>query len=517
MFLHFTRLFVAARMADAVRDGAKIGVTLWRVNTKVAGNQQKQAQKTPDDQSGFLNNFFQLSQRGSTVSREVRGGLVTFITMAYILILNPAILSANTEGTDITIAAIATGTALVAGILSILMGIFANFPLAMAAGMGLNALVAFNLGLGLGLTYQESMGLVFWEGVLILILVLTGFREAVFRAVPRQMRSAISVGIGLFIAFVGLINAGIVRPGGTPVQLGVGGSLSGWPALIFVIGLITIVILHARKVKGAILLGITFATVVAFIVQAVAKVPVVSDEVAGGWQSTVPQLQGSPIQMPSFATIFQIDFFGAFTKLGILPVILLIFSLMLADFFDTMGTMVAVGSEGDLLDEDGIPLKSRSILVVDSLGAIFGGLGGVSSNTAYVESTAGVGEGARTGLASVVTGSLFLVAMFFAPLAALVPAEAASTALVFVGFLMMSQATDIDWTDVEYAIPAFLTIALMPFAYSITAGIGAGFIFYTVIQVARGKAKSVHALMWIVSAMFLLYFALGPIQTAIGG
>ena len=174
MFLHFTRLFVSARIADTARDGAKIGVTLWRVNTKVAGNQQKQAQKTPDDQSGFLNNFFQLSQRGSTVSREVRGGLVTFITMAYILILNPAILSANTEGTDITIAAIATGTALVAGILSILMGVFANFPLAMAAGMGLNALVAFNLGLGLGLTYQESMGLVFWEGVLILVLLVNG-------------------------------------------------------------------------------------------------------------------------------------------------------------------------------------------------------------------------------------------------------------------------------------------------------------------------------------------------------
>lgn len=437
--------------------------------------------------------------------------------MAYILILNPAILSANTEGTGITIAAIATGTALVAGILSILMGIFANFPLAMAAGMGLNALVAFNLGLGLGLTYQESMGLVFWEGVLILILVLTGFRDAVFRAVPIQLRSAISVGIGLFIAFVGLINAGIIRPGGTPVQLGVNGSLSGWPALVFVIGLVSIVVLHTRKVKGAILIGIAVATVSAFIIQAFAKIPLVAEETPGGWQSTIPQLQGSPVQMPSFGTVFQIDFFGAFTKLGWLPVLLLIFSLMLADFFDTMGTMVAVGSEGKLLDEQGFPKKSRAILVIDSLGAIFGGLGGVSSNTAYVESTAGVGEGARTGLASVVTGSLFLVAMFFAPLASLVPAEAASTALVFVGFLMMAQVTQIDWTDAEFAIPAFLTIALMPFAYSITAGIGAGFIFYTVIQVVRGKAKNVHPVMWVVSALFVVYFALGPIQSAIGG
>ncbi len=486
---------------------------LWRVSTQVADKQQKQQSQN----SGFLENYFKLSQRGSSVNQEIRGGLVTFITMAYILVLNPAILSANTEGTDITIPAIATGTALVAGILSIAMGIFANFPMAMAAGMGLNALVAFNLGLGLGLTYQEAMGLVFWEGVLILILVLTGFREAVFRAVPPQLRSAISVGIGLFIAFVGLINAGIVRPGGTPVQLGVDGSLAGWPALVFVIGLVSIVILYARKVKGAILLGIAIATVSAVLVQLVAKVPAVAEETPGGWQSTIPQLQGSPVSMPSFATLFQIDFFGAFMKLGWLPVILLIFSLMLADFFDTMGTMVAVGAEGKLLDEDGVPEKSRAILVVDSLGAVFGALGGVSSNTAYVESSAGVGEGARTGLASVVTGSLFLVAIFFAPLAALVPAEAASTALVFVGFLMMTQVTEIDWKDPEYAIPAFLTIALMPFAYSITAGIGAGFVFYTVIQVARGKSKTVHPLMWFISIMFVIYFALGPIQTLIGG
>ena len=488
--------------------------TLGQVSTQVAEKQQQQ--QSQSRQSGFLNDFFKLQQRGTSVSQEVRGGLVTFITMAYILILNPAILSANTEGTDITIPAIATGTALVAGILSILMGIYANFPMAMAAGMGLNALVAFSLGLGMGLTYQESMGLVFWEGVLILALVLTGFRQAVFEAVPRQLRSAISVGIGLFIAFVGLVNAGIVRPGGTPVQLGVNGSLVGWPALVFVIGLVSIVVLWARKVKGAILIGIALSTVAAFIVQIFAKVPQVSEEAAGGWQSTIPQLQGSPISAPSFATIFQVDFFGAFTKLGILPVILLIFSLMLADFFDTMGTMVAVGSEGKLLDEKGIPENSRKILVVDSLGAIFGGLGGVSSNTAYVESSAGVGEGARTGLASVVTGGLFLIAIFFSPLAALVPAEAASTALVFVGFLMMSQVTEIDWKDVDYAIPAFLTIALMPFSYSITAGIGAGFVFYTIIQVARGKAGRVHPLMWLVSALFVIYFALGPIQTVMG-
>ena len=482
------------------------------MNTKQAGTPQK----TGSDNQGFLDKFFKITERGSTAGREVRGGIVTFVTMAYILILNPSILSANIADTDITLVAIASGTALVAAILTIAMGVFANFPLALAAGMGLNAIVAFNLGVGLGLTYQEAMGLIFWEGVLILILVLTGFREAVFRAVPRQLRSAISVGIGMFIAFVGLINAGIVRPGGTPVQLGIDGSLVGWPAFVFVVGLVLIVILHVRKVQGSIIIGIAAATVVAFIIQATAHIPA-DDEAPGAWQSTVPELQGSPVQVPEFTTLFQVDFFGAFTKLGPIAAVLLIFSLMLADFFDTMGTMVAVGAEGDLLDEHGAPENTRAILVVDSLGAIAGGLGGVSSNTAYVESTAGVGEGARTGLASVVTGVLFLLATFFAPLAALVPAEAASTALVFVGFLMMTQVTEIDWTDPEMAIPAFLTIALMPFGYSITAGIGAGFIFYTVIQLARGKAKNVHPLMWIVSALFVVYFALGPIQNALAG
>lgn len=477
------------------------------MNTKEAVTPQK---------SSFLDKYFKISERGSSVSQEVRGGLVTFITMAYILILNPAILAANIGESNITLVAIASGTALTAGVLTILMGIFANFPMALAAGMGLNAIVAFNLGIGLGLTYQEAMGIVFWEGVLILILVLTGFREAVFRAVPRQMRSAISVGIGMFIAFVGLINAGIVRPGGTPVQLGVDGSLVGWPALVFVVGLVLIVVLYVRKIQGAMIIGIAAATVLAFIIQMIAKIPA-DDDLPGAWQATVPELHGSPVQLPEFTTLLQVDFFGAFQKLGPIAAVLLIFSLMLADFFDTMGTMVAVGSEGDLLDEEGIPENTRAILVIDSLGAMVGGLAGVSSNTAYVESSAGVGEGARTGLSAVVTGGFFLLAMFFAPLAALVPAEAASTALVFVGFLMMTQVTDIDWTDVEMAIPAFLTIALMPFGYSITAGIGAGFIFYTVIKTARGKAKEVHPLMWAVAIMFIVYFALGPIQGALAG
>ncbi len=470
--------------------------------------------KQQSSASSTLDRFFHISERGSTVGREVRGGLVTFFAMAYILVVNPSILSAAApEGSGITVAAIAAGTALIAGLLTISMGLFSNFPMAMAAGMGLNAMVAFSLVGGEGLTYQEAMGLIFWEGVIILLLVLTGFREAVFRAVPQQLKSAISVGIGLFIAFVGLANAGIVRAGaGTPVQLGADGTLSGWPSLIFVIGLLVVIILYVRNVKGAILFGIIIATILAFIVQAFAKVPAFGEETQNGWMGTVPEFSGSPISLPEFGTLGQVDLFGAFNKLGILSVVLLVFSLMLADFFDTMGTMVAVGSEGDMLDEEGSPPNSGRILIIDSLGAMVGGLGGVSSNTAYVESTAGVGEGARTGLASVVTGGLFLLALFFAPLMTLVPAEAASTALVFVGFLMMTQVTEIDWNRKEMALPAFLTIALMPFSYSISVGIGVGFVSYTVIQIARGHVRKIHPLMWVVAGLFVVYFAITPIE-----
>ncbi len=464
-----------------------------------------------------VDKFFHITERGSTIGREVRGGFVTFFAMAYILVINPIILSnALPEDSSFGTTDIAAGTALVAGVMTILMGVVANFPLALAAGMGLNAVVAFTLVLGSGLTFQESMGLIFWEGVLITILVLTGFREAVFKAVPRQLKTAISVGIGLFIAFVGLINAGIIRPGGTPVQLGIDGSLDGWPALIFVVGLFLTIVLYVRKVKGAILISILSTTVLAVIVQAVVHLGAKTDDNPTGWGQTVPEITGSPVALPHFGSLGQVDFFGAFGKLGVLSVVLLVFSLMLADFFDTMGTMVAIGAEGDLLDESGTPPKSRQILLIDSLAAVAGGLGGVSSNTSFVESSSGVGEGARTGLASVVTGVLFLLSTFLSPLVALVPTEAASTALVFVGFLMMTQVLDLDWKKPEMAISAFLTIAFMPFAYSISVGIGVGFIAYVVIEIALGKAKKVHPLMWLISFLFVLYFALGPIQHALG-
>ncbi|MDO5049326.1 MAG: NCS2 family permease [Actinomycetaceae bacterium] len=464
-----------------------------------------------------LDSFFHITERGSTVGREIRGGLVTFFAMAYILVLNPIILSAALpEDGSISIASVAAATALIAGVMTILMGVVANYPMALAAGMGLNAMVAFTLVLGSGLTFEEAMGLIVWEGILITLLVLTGFREAVFNAVPNQLKVAISVGIGLFIAFVGLINAGIIRPGGTPVQLGINGSLAGWPALVFVFGLLLTIVLYVRNVRGSILIGIISSTVLAILIQIFAQIGAKSDENPTGWGVTIPELKGAPIALPDFSSLGAVDMFGAFEKLGPLAVLLLIFSLMLADFFDTMGTMVAIGSEADLLDETGTPPKSRQILIVDSLAAIAGGLGGTSSNTSYVESSAGVGEGARTGLASVVTGVLFLLSIFLSPIVELVPTEAASTALVFVGFLMMTQVLDIDWKKPEIAIPAFLTIAFMPFAYSISVGIGTGFIAYVFAGVAAGKAKKIHPLMWVVTILFAIYFVLGPIQAALG-
>ncbi|WP_165216509.1 NCS2 family permease [Schaalia sp. ZJ1691] len=464
-----------------------------------------------------IDRFFHISERGSTIGREIRGGIVTFFAMAYILVVNPSILGAALpDDGSITTGGIAAGTALVAGIMTILMGVIANYPLALAAGLGLNAIVAFTLVLGQGLTYGEAMGLVAWEGILILLLVLTGFREAVFRAVPQYLKTAITVGLGLFIALVGLVNAGIIRTGATPVEFGISGSITGWPMFVFIFGLFLMFILYVRNVKGAVFISILASTVLAVIVEAVAKIGAFSAEQGAenltGWKQGVPALQGSPVQIPVFDTLGKVDFFGAFGKLNLVAVILLIFSLMLADFFDTMGTMVAVGAEGNLLDKDGNPPRTRQILVVDSLAAFAGGVGGVSSNTSYIESASGVGEGARTGLASVVTGLLFLLSTFFAPLVQVVPTEAASTALVFVGFLMMTQVTDIDWTKPEIGLPAFMTLAFMPFGYSITVGIGVGFLTYVVLMVACGKVKKVHPLMWFVALLFIIYFLLGPIE-----
>jgi AGZA family xanthine/uracil permease-like MFS transporter len=478
-----------------------------------------------------VDRFFKITQRGSTVGREVRGGVVTFFTMAYIIVLNPLILGFAKDadgrflggGAAPDLPLIAAATALVAGVMTILMGVVANYPLALATGLGLNAFVAFSIASGM--SWQDAMGLVVLEGLVILVLVLTGFRSAVFHAVPAQLKVAISVGIGLFIALIGLVDAGFVRriPDASnttvPVQLGSTGSLDGWPVLVFAIGLVLMVTLYVCKVRGAILISIITATVLAVVIEAVAKVgpSVAGDKVnPNGWNLNVPSFPDKVVDVPDFGLLGHFSLFGSFERVGFVTAVLFIFTLMLADFFDTMGTMTAIGAEADLLDAEGVPPHSQRILVVDSIAAAAGGAASVSSNTSYIESASGVGEGARTGLASVVTGVLFLLATVLSPLVAVIPNEAATPALVLVGFLMMQQVKNIAWDDVEIAIPAFLTIVLMPFTYSISVGIGAGFLAYVLIKVVRGRAAAVHPLLWVVSALFLVYFFIQPIKQLVG-
>ncbi|GAA2726626.1 NCS2 family permease [Cellulomonas aerilata] len=479
----------------------------------------------PTAPTSAVDRYFKITERGSSVGAEVRGGLVTFFAMSYIIVLNPLIIGTVPDGTgqflgggtEPNLGMVAATTALVAGVMTILMGVVANFPLALAAGLGLNAVVAFSIASLDGVTWADAMGLVVLEGLIILLLVLTGFREAVFRAVPVQLKTAISVGIGLFIALIGLVDAGFVSQGnGTPLQLGSNGSLAGWPILVFVVGLLLMIVLFTRGVRGAILISIIAATLLAVVLEAVVGIGGRSEDNPTGWSLDVPAVPDQLVAAPDFSLLGNFSLFGSIEKIGVVAVVLLVFSIMLADFFDTMGTMVAIGGEADLLDEKGNPPRTRQILVVDSLAAAAGGAGSVSSNTSYIESATGVGDGARTGLASVVTGIAFLLATFLSPLVAMVPYEAATPALVMVGFLMMMQVSGITWKDYEIAVPAFLTIVLMPFTYSITTGIGAGFIAFVVLKVSAGKVRQVHPLMWLSAALFVVYFALGPIRTLLG-
>ena len=464
-----------------------------------------------------VDSFFKISERGSTLGREIRGGVVTFFTMAYIIVLNPIILSGVKDhsghflgGSSNNFATIAAGTALIAGVMSILMGLIANYPLAIATGLGLNAFLAFSVASKM--SWADAMGLVVLEGLVILALVLTGFRTAVFRAVPAQIKIAISVGIGLFIALIGFNDAGFVGPGnGTPVALGGSGTLSGWPVFVFLIGLALVVVLWVLRVRGAILISIIATTILAIIVEAIGHQGAKSATNPGGWGLNVPKLPNKVVGTPELHTFWHFHLFGSFQEAGVVTALLLLFTLVLSDFFDLLGTMTAIGAEANLLDAHGMPPKSQRILVVDALAASAGGIGGVSSNTAFIESASGVGEGARTGLAPIVTGILFLLAMPFSALVDVVPSEAAVPALVLVGFLMMQQVKGINWDDLEIAIPAFLTIALMPFTFSITVGIGAGFISYALIKLARGKVREVHPLLWVIAVLFIVFFAINPI------
>jgi len=475
----------------------------------------------------MLDSYFKISQRGSSVAQEVRGGVVTFFTMAYIVALNPLIIGLAKDGDGKylgggdapNLALIAAATALVAGVLSILMGVVANFSLALATGLGLNTFVA--VGIASKMTWADAMGLVVLEGIIITVLVLTGFRTAVFRAVPTQLKIAISVGIGLFIALIGLVDAGFVRRTGTgpvPVTLGNNGELVGWPVIVFAFGLFLTIGLMVRKVKAALLIGIVISTALAVAIESAFKVGPLFDGATGnvnpkGWNLNVPAMPESVVATPDFGLLGSFNLFGSFERVPLITALLLVFTLLLADFFDTMGTMTAIGQEAGLNDKDGTPPNADRILLVDSLAAAAGGAAGVSSNTSYIESASGVGEGARTGLASVVTGVLFLLTTFLAPLVAIIPYEAATPALIIVGFLMMTQIKSIDWEDYGIAIPAFLTIILMPFTYNISVGIGAGFVSYVVIRLLQGRSKDIHPLLLLVAGLFMIYFLNNPINT----
>ncbi|MGH2401861.1 MAG: NCS2 family permease [Candidatus Limnocylindria bacterium] len=441
---------------------------------------------------GGLDGFFKLTERGTTVGTEVKAGLATFMVMSYILFLNPIILSSMfPEGErGAFIPAAAAATALIAGLLSIVMGIVSNYPIALAAGLGINGAVAFGLVLGQGLSPAGAMGVIVLEGLVVLALVFVGLREAVMNAVPLGLKRAIGVGIGLFILFIGLVDAGVIlnapdASGPVPVQF----VFPNTPALgIFFFGLLVTIVLFVRKVPGALVLSILVTTIAALIT---------------GVQPFPENLTATP----DFSTLGDFDVTNVFSTLGLVAALLTIFSFMLTDFFDTMGTATGIVEQAGLTDKEGrVPGVGR-LLLVDSAGAALGGAAGISSNTSYIESAAGVAEGGRTGLTAVVVGVLFLIAILLTPLATLVPFVATGPVLVVVGYLMAQLIKDIDFVDLEEGFPALLTLILMPLTFSITIGIGAGFITWVLIKLALGKVNAIHPLMWLVAAAFVIYFA----------
>ena len=437
-----------------------------------------------------IGTYFKFAERGTNLATEARAGLTTFMVMAYIIFLNGSILTGGFKDSDpaFTAVSLAAGTALIAGIMTIAMGVVANYPFALAAGLGINGIVAFSLT-AQGLSPAGAMGVILLEGLLVTFLVIVGFREAVMNAVPLALKKAIGAGIGLFILFIGFANGGFVvaNPPATPVTF----HLPTAPAdFVFWIGLILTVALWVRKIRAALVISILVTTVIALI--------------AG-----VTSIPKDFVLTPSFTTLGHVDPADVFKKLPLLTAVLIVFTIMLTDFFDTMGTVTGVASEAGLANEDGSVPGVGRVLLVDSIAAAVGGLAGVSSNTTYIESAAGVAEGGKTGFASVVTGVLFLIAIFLSPIAGIIPGVATAPALILVGYLMFTQVKGIDISDVEDGIPALLTMILMPLTYDITVGIGAGFISWVVIKLVNGKMSAIHPLMWVVAIGFLVFFLQG--------
>ncbi|MGW0755136.1 NCS2 family permease [Streptomyces sp. NPDC002814] len=454
---------------------------------------------------GALDRYFKISERGSTLPREIRGGIATFFAMAYIIVLNPIILGSAKDmyGNQLDNGQLVTATAVTAAFTTLLMGVIGNVPIALAAGLGVNSVVA--LQLAPRMSWPDAMGMVVLAGFIVMLLVATGLRERVMNAVPYSLRKAISIGIGLFIMLIGLVDSGFVSriPDAAqttvPLQLGGDGHLTGWPVLIFILGTLLTLALIVRKVSGAILISIVAMTVLAVVINAVADIP--------SWGLTTPTWPGNPVATPDFGLIGEVSLFGGFSKVGVLTGTLFVFTVLLSTFFDAMGTIMGVSDEAKLTDAQGHMPGINKVLFVDGIAVAAGGASSSSATTCFVESTAGVGEGARTGLANVVTGALFAVALFLTPVATMVPSQAATPALLTVGFLILAGSVkEIDWADYTVAIPAFVTMLMMPFTYSITNGIGMGFITFVVLRLAAGRGKEVPVAMYVVSAVFAFYY-----------
>ena len=472
-----------------------------------------------------LDGYFRFSENGTTLWRDTIAGATTFIVMSYIIFVNPAILSfagvEGLEGTGLPFDGVLASTCLVAGVMSIVMGLVTNRAYAIAPGLGLNAVVAFTLVAGEGLGFPEAMGIVVMEGALVTALVLIGMREKVMRAIPLELKKAIAIGIGLFIAFIGLVNSGlVVRGAGTPVTLA---EFTTWPLFVVVFGLVLTIALRAIGFRGDLLVGIILTTVVATIVNWATDYTAFTQPGVARWPDDIAA-------SPNFGLVGEFSF-DAFATIGVITTIAFVFSLFLADFFDTMGTLVGVGKQAGYLTKEGELPEIRKPLLVDSVAAMAGGAASASSATTYIESGAGVGVGGRTGWVAVVAGALFFPFMFFAPLIGMVPAQATAPALIIVGWLMITALSEaeeraepgaerrterkfagIDFHDFAIGLSAALTIMIMPFTYSITNGIGFGFIAYVVIRIAQGEWRRVNPLMYVAAGAFALYFLIPLLQ-----
>ncbi|MCP2261764.1 putative MFS transporter, AGZA family, xanthine/uracil permease [Streptoalloteichus tenebrarius] len=470
---------------------------------------------SPGPRRPFLDRLFDVGGRGSTLGREIRGGVTTFVAMSYVILLNPLVLGATTDvtGARLTTEQVTTATALAAAVMTVLMGLVGNAPLAVAAGLGVNGVVAFQMAPTM--TWPQAFGLVVVEGVCIVLMAVSGVRERVINAIPAPLKTAITVGIGLYIALVGLVSAGFVTRtpdaarSTVPVRMGADGHLQGWPVLVFCVGLLLMVVLVARRTPGAVLISIVAATLLAVGLNLALDIP--------DWGLVEPRVPDHLVGAPDFSLLGRVDLLGGFASAGAIAATVFLFTLVLSGFFDAMGTITSVAAEARMTDADGrVPGMGR-ILVVDGAGAVVGGLTGSSPNTVFLESAAGVGEGARTGLASVVTGLLFGLTLLFTPLAAVVPAQAAAPALVVVGGMMVAQCRSIPWQDPDYTIPVFLTAAVIPFTYSITNGVGAGLVSFVLVKTFRGRWREAGWTLTAIALLFAAYFAVEPIETLLKG